>query len=677
MKRGRDGRGGWPARGGRPASGRTSASPWHGRAESNRGRLATSACLLGLALTAGCQQGLLPTAGAGNGGRSSALAAGVRVANDSSAAATDGLRAGSQSNGQAAEGVLTGRVEFPGRRISAAAPELLDRATVSLLAPDGQTVAATVTGSGGTFSLGLGSFVPTAGVFYTVEAMKTVGAGEGGSRVLRLRTLARWNGTSWLSCSGAGTVQINTLTTTVALIRALRPDDVTGEETIGVVSGSGVSSANPAIASHWERLADLVADLLARDNDPVARIAYEGGTFLATGDRGTLLAPNMAVGSHSGTVYMLDGSVQLSGALPRPNWNDETTFSSGLSATGLVVTDGTYLYVRPWGNAGAFRKIGTGFNGTTAGASFGTYSTSMASALTAGYYGGYIYQLNTPGFGTLQRLNVGNGAVDTVGLSVPALPRSPGESQGYFFTDGDYFYNVTYTVGGAGYFNGFTLRVYDPRNDFAFVRSLALDAANTPLANTSFYADGVLADGKYVFMMEWIGGAGGAARMRRYRLEDGQLETEYQFSQLGGSSPNDPIHGCYDWVNNKYWFGNYASGLIHRTAGRTFPASGTWVSAPMDAGSAVPVYGRIRWNAAVAPGESVSFRVRTADSKAGLAQATFVGPTSAADSYTTSGAALGANLGRKRWLQLQATLTPSTSANTTPRLYGATVEVLR
>ncbi|MNX82027.1 hypothetical protein D3C86_1137380 [compost metagenome] len=188
--------------------------------------------------------------------------------------------------------------------------------------------------------------------------------------------------------------------------------------------------------------------------------------------------------------------------------------------------------------------------------------------------------------------------------------------------------------------------------------------------------------------MEWIanqdgnGVAGiynGSARMRRYRLSDGQLEAEASFKQQ--TPQDDPITGCYDPVNNKFWFATYQSENIHRTPGRSFPGTGTWTSAPIDLGGVAPLYGRLAFNAVTTQaGQAVRVRIRSANDANALQGATWYGPTGTGDHYTTSGTAINPIHHRNRWAQIQATLVASTDsitvANTTPRLYGVSLEAV-
>lgn len=582
---------------------------------------------------------------------------------------------------------INGHVDFPERAIASTTSDLVTRATVSVIDSTNQTVAVTLTDADGKFSLSVAGFTPAAGSFYTLEAIKGLSAAASGGAAIRMRTIVQWTGAGWNSCTGADAVAITPTTTAVAIVKATQAG-VGFPETLGAVSAAEVVSTNATLNTHWQKVRNLVNSLLVKDIDPIARITLSAGTYSAFPDKANLIRPNLASGTFSSTNLMLDGSLQLTGALPRPKVEDEVSFAaSGASTVGVVAMDGNYVYVRPWAAKTGWIKIGTGYNGTTQGAYGGGYNIT-SEVLNAGFYGGYLYQVlhGAGNNGMLERVNVSTGATSSVALGAPALFRETGLTDvgtwANMISDGNYLYNWTWTILNRG-FNGFTLRVFDPTNSFALVRQMDLDGANTPLVGTS-YGQGGMVDGVYFYANEWAYSAprNGRARMRRYRLSDGQLEAETTYFQ--DYPTDDPLTGCYDWINNKFWFGNYQSNVIHRTAGRAFPASGTWLSPPIDLGSTAPLLGRLNFNAVATGGQVVKFDLRSSDTRDGLSGA-FSGPNGTTSHYTASGTPVNPIHNRQRWLQIRATLEPNTTgttasgtpaANTTPRLYGVSVEVI-
>lgn len=583
---------------------------------------------------------------------------------------------------------LVGQVDFPqDRAIAATNQEVVQRATIALLDSANQTVAATVTNASGAFSLDVtGAFTPTPGAYYTVEAVKSLSSTARAGTAVRMRTVLYWSGSSWNSCTGASSIAINPATTAVTLIRATQ-GTVADSDLMGTVAGDTITTAHGTLTAYATKVRDLVRDLLWRDLDPVARIAFAGGAYAVLPERTTIASANMGTGTYNGTVSLLDGSVQLDGAMPLPKAANEATCSvSGLTDTGVLATDGTYLYCKPWDtspNSRTWTKVGTGFGGTTFGANVLSYGQSMDSTNGGAVFGGLLYQIRSGAgnSGTLWRLNLATQATDSVTVTAPMIERGSGLpiAGNYLTTDGTYFYNGAYSINNGGY-NGFTMRVYDPSSR-TLLRQIYMDGLNTPLANTSYYADSLFADGVYVYAMEYINpGATGAARMRRYRLADGQLERESFFPSV--SYEDSPLTGCFDWVNNKFFFGTHLDNFLHRTAGRVFPATGTWISAPIDMGSSAPLFRSLTFSAVAVNGQNVRLQVRSASTEAGATGATWYGPTGTNDAYTTSGTLINPVHNGDRWVQIRATLTPAvsnatTGLATTPRLYGVTLEAVQ
>lgn len=580
---------------------------------------------------------------------------------------------------------ITGHVAFPDRAIASTPADVVSRATVSVIDSNNQTVAVTLTDDAGRFSLAVTGFTPAAGTFYTLEAIKSLSTGSVGGNALRMRTFVQWTGSGWTSCTGAIDVAISPTTTAVAIVEATQAG-VGFAETMGIVADETVVSTSPVLNAHWQRVRSLVSSLLSKDLDPIARISLSSGSYLALPERAVIFQPNLAAGTFTDTSLMLDGSIQLTGALPRPRVVEEASFAAaGVTSTAVVANDGTYVYVRPWNTNTGWVKIGTGYKGTTAGVNGGGYGVT-SQVLNAGFFGGYVYQSLYGNNGLLERLNVTSGATGTVAVTPSLVYRETGltttGTHVNVASDGTFLYNAAFSINNGGN-NGFTVRVYDPSNGFGLVRQLFLDGANTPLANTSYGQD-CMADGVYFYAMEWASSPpmNGRARMRRYRLSDGQLEAETTFSQDYPQA--DPLTGSYDWVNNKFWFGDYNSNTIRRTAGRAFPATGTWLSPPLDMGSAAPLLGRLNYNAVATDGQVVKLELRSANTQEGLTGA-FSGPGGAGTYYTASGTPVNPIHNRQRWLQIRATMEPDATgstatgtpiANTTPRLYGVSVEAI-
>jgi hypothetical protein len=600
---------------------------------------------------------------------------------------------------------LAGQVDFgptgrtigeSGRQTQASMLEVADGATVALIdIATNDTVGTTRTDPGGRFLLDLGgNFIPS-GVAHYLEAVKGLRDGGGANRVgtdaARVRTIVQFKGGGWLHI-GAGQLTINRSTTAISAIASLQglpaasASALLGLLAIGTADNTLKPSTPDTLAisplhgianQDYHTVFGMVDQLLAQDLDPLANLTYGGGTFTNLGNQQWEVA-DFREGARAGLAVGEAGYLQLDYAVPPApvpkGLNEEDYFvAQGVSpdAVGNVATDGQYLYVKCWSgydanssNAHKFKKIGTGFGGTTRGQSYGIVGNTTIGSITSAGLPGLLF--NTGGSNNqLERIRLPGGTQDVATLLDPQFTRHDQSLNGggaYLLTsDGTLAYSTSYDDNGSGY-DYWTLRILDPANNFALVRQLTLNKGAP-----GFYTDGTWSDGIYFFPIEWTGGS---ARLRRYRLADGVMEAEWNFNQ--SYTANDPISGQYDWVNNKYWIGNLTIGnqggpKIHMIKGGTFRASGTWTSAALDSGKASR-FRYITFGGDSPAGTTITFQTRSGDSRSQLEAMAWQGPTGTGDSYTTSGKPIAAGMSGKRFFQVRATLTTTDTVNSTPRL---------
>lgn len=583
---------------------------------------------------------------------------------------------------------LSGTVSFPERQTLSTGAAVIDRATVTLYDAANQAAAVGQTNAAGAFSLDPGSaFSPTTGSTYVLDCYKPLSVNGLGADVARLRTVVSWTGNGWNSVSGP-TIVINALTTAVCVIQGLQATTVQPQDLIGTVNGGTVTSKVSAIADQWSAVSTLVTDLLAKDQDPVARLDFAGGRYFVLPDAASVVKlERFDGGTFTDTAMDAAGILQLSGPKPVPGdpaselQYFQVAGASG-DATAQVVSDGTYLYTRVWstsyGNTSPdalkWKKFGSGYNGTTRGEFKGLLGSATTSGCYAAFYwNGGIYQPNGVANQFL-RIDTTTGAQTTVTTAATTLERDRGTpGPAYLFAaDTNYVYVVAMGINARTNtdYNGFTVQVLNPVSGFSLVRQFTMDTS-------SYYTDGLLCDGTYLYPIEY---RSGNTRLRRYRIADGVREAEWTFAQSHSGSPfnptaNDPIAGSWDPFNKVFWVGNLTNDNIHLLRAGTYTASGTFVSAPLDSAAGAPHFGRLSWTATKPAGTTLSFKVRSASTLAELASATWYGPTNAADSYTTSGTSLNAVHAKQRYLQVQATLA-STDQNSSPKLNALSVEVL-
>lgn len=580
---------------------------------------------------------------------------------------------------------LQGRVEFP-RTVQLTTGTVVNQATLTLYDATSRALAVGKTDAAGAFSLDPGSaFAPAAGDTFVLEAHKT--AGTLGSDVVRLRTIVSWGGSSWNSVSGP-TVLLNAATTAVCVLQSLEGPPLQPRDALNAVSGVTITSALPLFKDHGSTVSALVTDLLAADQDPVARIRLVDGRYLALpGAASVVSLARFLGGSFADTMVDASGYLQLAAPKPLPrDASSELAYfqcaSMNQDGAGVVATDGTYLYVKAWStyanttaDAHVYKRIGTGYNGTTRGQNYGTIGPVTPGSITAFYWNGGLYSASGTNPNELCRVDVGTGTMTTILTSATTFERTRGVpgAPNLLTCDGTYVYNLSYginAVTGTDY-NGWTVQVLNPANNFSLVRQFTMD-------DNSYYADGLFCDGTYLYPIEWISNSG--SRIRRYRLSDGVLEYEGHFVQTNGirdynASANDPISGTWDPVNRVFWIGNLTNDWVHLLQGGSFHTSGTYTSRPLDSGSGAAQYGRLQWQASVPAGTGLAFKVRSADTLSDLASATWYGPTGTGDWYTSSDTLLNPVHQKQRYLQFQASLTTNDPAQS-PKLQSLGVEVL-
>ncbi len=238
-------------------------------------------------------------------------------------------------------------------------------------------------------------------------------------------------------------------------------------------------------------------------------------------------------------------------ALPTP-FNQ--TLASGIQPTGIttgggvVASDGKYLYVKVWqetSGTAAIRKIGTGYLGTERGKDYGILATVSSSPSMTYHSDGFIYNPISTNPNQIEKIDPTTGTKTIISVAAGLLEKGSGKVQAgmdLITSDGQYFYNVSYRVGGATTFNGWTVRILDPSKGFTLVREYNI-------AGPSFQTNGIVADGEYLYLMEWTNT--NTARVVATRITDGTIAATWTLNQ----ADTKIINGEYDWTNRKLWLG--------------------------------------------------------------------------------------------------------------------------
>jgi hypothetical protein len=294
----------------------------------------------------------------------------------------------------------------------------------------------------------------------------------------------------------------------------------------------------------------------------------------------------LRIGESDGVVVYGDGTVgRTTDLLPlsiTAEFRETSITAEDVPATAILATDGTFHYVKGffssppiYPDSETFIKVGSGLNGTNPGENLGPISDPEIPTVSATYHGdGFIYADNMR---SKEILRISPSTGETVSIPVEAglLEVRTGlvfDGHSMLTSDGNLIYNVANGINGIRR-AGWDVRVFDPENDWAVVREFEVGPTSTGFAFG--FTDGVIADGEYLYLIEFS--TGSSHRVRVVSAKDGSLVDEYQSDQ----GETDLLSGQYDWVNNKVWLGQLGGNQIHRYTGRRLPDEGILISAPI------------------------------------------------------------------------------------------------
>lgn len=269
------------------------------------------------------------------------------------------------------------------------------------------------------------------------------------------------------------------------------------------------------------------------------------------------------------------------------DFREETIIAEGVPATAVLATDGTFHFVKgffsspqSYPDSDTFIKVGSGFNGTRAGENLGPASDPAIPTVSATYHGdGFIYADNRQSR-EIVRISPSTGETTVVPVPDGLLEIRSGlvfDGHSLLSSDGSLIYNVANGVNGIPR-AGWMVRVFDPQADWSVVREFEVEPTSTGFSFA--FTDGVIADGEYLYLVEFSTGA--SHRVRVVSALDGSFVEEYQSDQ----AETDLLSGQYDWVNNKVWFGQLNGNAIYRYTGRRLPDEGILMSSAIGPASA-------------------------------------------------------------------------------------------
>lgn len=238
---------------------------------------------------------------------------------------------------------IHGRVYFAVRSAQAPISEVAAAATVSLIDPvANETKATTVTNGQGQFTLPIQG-IPAATTYF-LEAVKGLGNNAVGKDAVRVRTLIRYQGSTWASLTGlTGGIVISPSTTALSAIASHKgaasvdPGGLIGSIRVGVPSGDLPDTFDDVgtgvTKGEFAQVRDLVATSLVVDWDPFDAIVYTGASFqLKPGVADSLQGPAISYVSPQlaapGDIVTINGT----NFSPTPGSN-QISFEPGVATT--------------------------------------------------------------------------------------------------------------------------------------------------------------------------------------------------------------------------------------------------------------------------------------------------------------------------------------------------------
>lgn len=268
---------------------------------------------------------------------------------------------------------------------------------------------------------------------------------------------------------------------------------------------------------------------------------------------------NFVLGIGGGTRWTTPAQPNSLKGLATANYVGTVTWGAAVARnTDGIATDGTYAYIHD-GNStnGGFFKVRISDGAVIAGPGSTPYLNSQGGSMA--YVNGRLYYRGS-GTGanklavidptTMSEvgylLQNGGGTLASTNNDAHPWPTTVGWMTWGLTTDGRYLYIPSDTSTGTT----FTVRVYDPFNDMAWVRDVVC-AVPAGLMNMDHHA--YYANGDYLFLLRT---RTEAANIYKFRLSDG--------AYLGAAAYYDPLTAnptpaCFDYVNQRIFVQDHGS----------------------------------------------------------------------------------------------------------------------
>jgi len=266
------------------------------------------------------------------------------------------------------------------------------------------------------------------------------------------------------------------------------------------------------------------------------------------------------------------------------------TPSPALAGAGVVLSDGAYLYVHARsGCAGPtfWTKIGSGCGGTLAGQTYGTVGADLGSnrARSGFLLDGVLYNGRATSISPVTFAGVRISDGGAVNLTFPAGSPTPldcatgasitSTSERLLLasaTDAEsqtHIYSLAYTLStngdGSPRYDGYRILDYDEAGNKLGDHTIG------QTTGSSEQISGVLADGRFLYLIAWPGGVeSDGAHLIKISTESWRIVNQWAIKQ----AVTHALSGCYDATNDCFWLGAKDANAIYRYRGAGGTQSG-------------------------------------------------------------------------------------------------------
>ena len=248
---------------------------------------------------------------------------------------------------------------------------------------------------------------------------------------------------------------------------------------------------------------------------------------------------------------------------PADSTSDASLNVTGTASTGVVVTDGSYLYTRPSStyssNPGTWTRVGNGIESTAGPVQIGAASPAGKSGfyLDGVLYNGYATDKDTVK-GVWKGASPNGTATVSLNFSKPLLAAWSGaeltgaSADVLLASDGERIFSCSSSLSGGGTDDGYRIR--------EFTRDGTWVSDHVVPVTLAAGSGGVFCDDGALYFMEWANAA--STSIDKISTNSFSLLDRHSITQNA-----NVLGGCYDEANNRFFLGQKSGSAVVRYLG--------------------------------------------------------------------------------------------------------------